>query len=194
MQYSRTAASFQPDETVVAASKAVQLDPISARSHYVLALAHYANHEFPEAETAARRALLLDPEFPSVRGSLAIILLVGGKPDKAREQAAKEPIEWQRRTALALAEAHLGHTDLARTQLAAAIERLSDAAAYQYAQVNVALGDYDEALRWLGVARRVKDPGLSYMAFDPLLDPLRKDPRFARLLSELGLADVARDS
>jgi hypothetical protein len=126
-----------------------------------------------------------------VRGSLAIILIVGGKPDEARAQAAKEPIEWQRRTALALAEARLGRTDLARAQLAEAIECLGDAAAYQYAQVNVALGDYDEALRWLGVARRVKDPGLSYMAFDPLLDPLRKDARFARLLREMGLATFA---
>ncbi len=67
-----------------------------------------------------------------------------------------------------------------------------DAAAYQYAQINVALGDHDEAFRWLGVARRVKDPGLTYITFDPLLDPLRKDPRFDRLLRELGLADVAR--
>jgi adenylate cyclase len=194
MEYSRTAAAFQPDKAVDAASKAVFLDPVSARAHYVLALAHYAHHQLAEAETAARRALLLDPAFPSVRGSLAIILIVRGKPDEAREQAAMEPVEWQRRTALALAEARLGHTELARTQLADAIESLGDAAAYQYAQIHVALGDHDEALRWLGVARRVRDPGLSYMAFDPLLDPLRDDPRFARLLREVGLAGVAGGS
>ena len=192
MEYSRTASAFQPDKAVVAASRAVQLDPVSARAHYVLALAHYANHQYPEAETAARRALLLDPAFPSVRGSLAIILLLRGKPEEARAHAEKEPIEWQRRTALALAEARLGRSELARTQLANAIARLGDAAAYQYAQINVALGDHDEAFRWLAVAHRVKDPGLSHITFDPLLDPLRKDPRFARLLRELGLAEVTR--
>jgi tetratricopeptide (TPR) repeat protein len=191
LEYSRTISAYQPDKALAAASKAVQLDPVSARSHYVLALAHYANRQFPEAETAARRALLLDPAFPSVRGGLAIMLLETGKLDEARAQAAKEPIEWQRRTALALAEVRRGRPDLARTELATAIESLGDAAAYQYAQINAALGDHDEAFRWLGVARRVKDPGLAYIAFDPRLDPLRKDARFAVLLRELGLDDAA---
>ena len=192
LSYSRTAGAYAPDEAVKAAAKAVQLDPVSAWAHYVLALAYYSDHQFAEAETAARRALLLDPAFPSVHGGLAIILLETGKLDEARAVAGKESIEWQRLTALALVDARLGRTELARAELATAIERLEDAAAYQYAQINVALGDHDEAFRWLGVARRVKDPGLTYITFDPLLDPLRKDPRFDRLLRELGLADVAR--
>ena len=190
--YSRTVSAFLPDKAVAAASKAIQLDPVSAWAHYVLALAHYSDHQFAEAETAARRALLLDPAFPSVHGGLAIILLERGKLDEARAVAGKESIEWQRLTALALADARLGRSELAREELAAAIEQLGDGASYQYAQINVALGDHDEAFRWLGVARRVNDPGLTYITFDPLLDPLRKDPRFDRLLRELGLADVAR--
>ena len=190
--YSRTISPFQPDRAVAAAAKAVQLDPISPWAHHVLALAYYSKHQYAEAETATRRALLVDPAFPSVRGGLAIILLQTGKPEEARAEATKEPIEWQRLTALALADARLGRTDQARTELATAIERLGDAAAYQYAQINAELGDHDEAFRWLGVARRVRDPGLTFITFDPLLDPLRKDPRFAGLLRELGLADVAR--
>jgi hypothetical protein len=126
-----------------------------------------------------------------VRGALSNILLMRGKLDEAQFQASKEPIEWQRRTALALVDARRGRTDQARTQLAEAIESLGDAAAYQYAQINVTLGDHDEAFRWLGVAQRVKDPGLVHITFDPLLDPLRPDPRFQRLLRELGVADVA---
>jgi hypothetical protein len=41
-------------------------------------------------------------------------------------------------------------------------------------------------------ASRVKDPGLTYITFDPLLDPLREDPRFDRLLLEFDPGDVAR--
>ena len=73
----------------------------------------------------------------------------------------KEPIEWQRLTGLALAAAKLGHAERARAGLATALGRLGEAAAYQYAEINAQLGDRDEAFRWLGVAQRIKDPGLS---------------------------------
>jgi adenylate cyclase len=190
--FSRAATAFLPDAAVAAASKAVQLDPVSAWAHFVLGQAYYANRRFAEAESAARRALLIDPAFPSVHGALAFFLLHTGKLDEARAEAGKESIEWQRLTALAVMDARLGRTELAREELATAIARLGDAAAYQYAQINVTLGDHDEAFRWLEVARRVKDPGLVYITFDPLLDPLRKDPRFDRLLRQVGLADAAR--
>jgi hypothetical protein len=46
-------------------------------------------------------------------------------------------------------------------------------------------------MRWLETAREIHDPGLTGFAFaDPMLEPLRKDPRFLRLLAELGF-DVA---
>jgi hypothetical protein len=42
-------------------------------------------------------------------------------------------------------------------------------------------------MRWLENARRVHDPGLTGQAFsDPLLDPLRGDPRCEMLLLDLG--------
>ena len=85
--YSRTAAAFQPDKAVAAASKAVQLDPISPWAHQALALAHYSSRQFADAEAASRRAILLDPAFPGVRGGLAIILLQTGKLEEARAEA-----------------------------------------------------------------------------------------------------------
>ena len=59
--------------------------------------------------------------------------------------------------------------------------------AYQYARINAQLGDPDESFRWLETARRIKDPGVMAVRTDPLIDPLRKDPRFGRLMHELGL-------
>ena len=55
-----------------------------------------------------------------------------------------------------------------------------------------ALGDHDEAFRWLANARRVHDPGLMGQVFvDPILDPLRPDPRYDALLRELGFPGKA---
>ncbi|HEX9772280.1 MAG TPA: tetratricopeptide repeat protein [Steroidobacteraceae bacterium] len=180
------------DEAIAASSKAVQLDPIAARPHTALANAYYGARRFAEAEAVARRAILLEPNYPGVHGGLGLILLETGKAEEARAEIEKEPIEWQRLTWLALADARLGHSEIARAELATAIERLGDAAAYQYAQVNAHLGDHDAAFRWLETARRIKDPGLSTIISDPLLDPLRKDPRFERFLRELGVADAGR--
>ena len=81
-------------------------------------------------------------------------------------------------TGLALVAAKLGNAEQARAGLATALGRLGEAAAYQYAEINAQLGDHDEAFRWLGVAQRIKDPGLSIVVIDPLMDPLRDDPRY----------------
>ena len=59
--------------------------------------------------------------------------------------------------------------------------------AYQYARINAQLGDPVESFRWLETARRIKDPGVMAIRTHPLVDPLRKHPRFGRLMHELGL-------
>jgi tetratricopeptide (TPR) repeat protein len=140
----------------------------------------------------SRRAERLDPNYPGVHGSIGAVLLETGDLEGARAEFDKEKIDWQRLTGVALADAKLGRAEQARAGLATALERLGEAAAYQYAEINAQLGDRDEAFRWLGVARRIKDPGLSIIVSDPLMDPLRDDPRYKTLTRELGLADLGR--
>jgi len=48
------------------------------------------------------------------------------------------------------------------------------------------MGDRDAAITALEQARAVGDGGLIYARNDPMLDPLRGDPRFARLLQGMG--------
>jgi TolB-like protein/Tfp pilus assembly protein PilF len=179
------------DKAIEAGSKAVQLDPIAPRPHTALAAAYYGARRYEEALAVARRAERLDPDYPGVHAGTGYVLLETGDLEEARAEFEKEPIEWQRLTGLALADAKLGRAEPARAELATAIERLGEAAAYQYAEINAQLGDHDEAFRWLEVARRIKDPGLSILVSDPLMDPLRKDPRYKKLTHELGLENLA---
>ncbi len=52
---------------------------------------------------------------------------------------------------------------------------------YQRATVLAALGDHDEALRDLLRAADARDPWVTWLKVDPMLDPLRSDPRLVAL-------------
>ena len=59
--------------------------------------------------------------------------------------------------------------------------------AYPVAVIYVALGQIDEAFKWLEKAYENHDSWMDYLALDPRLDRLRSDPRFADLLHRLKL-------
>jgi hypothetical protein len=46
-------------------------------------------------------------------------------------------------------------------------------------------GDIARAMDWLDIAVRQHDPYLEYLKTNPLLDPLRKEPRFQAIEREL---------
>jgi tetratricopeptide (TPR) repeat protein len=69
------------------------------------------------------------------------------------------------------------HAD-AEAELARLKAAQGDTEAYQYAVVYAQWGNHAQALEWLETALRLRDPGLIYVKTDPLLDPLRKEPRF----------------
>jgi hypothetical protein len=57
--------------------------------------------------------------------------------------------------------------------------------AYEYAMIYAQWGDRSKALDWLHTAMRQRDPGLRQLKTDPLLDPLRNEPRFQAIEREL---------
>ncbi len=60
-----------------------------------------------------------------------------------------------------------------------------DADSYQYAEIYAKWGNTGKALDWLETAQRLRDTGLPWLKTDPLLDPLRKEPRFQAIEREL---------
>jgi TolB-like protein/Tfp pilus assembly protein PilF len=175
------------ENAIAAAEKDVELDPVAAAAHTSLAYALFAARRNEESEAAARRAITLQPDRSGGHAALSWALFEQHRFDEALEEADKESIDWQRMTGRAMVFAATGKTALARAELAAMQKKFGDTAAYQYAEINAALRENEEAFRWLAVARRVHDPGLTGNIFvDPALDPLRSDPRFDALLHELG--------
>jgi len=58
---------------------------------------------------------------------------------------------------------------------------------YDIALMHAALGEIDEAFRWLDKAHDGRVEWTIYTAVDPRLDALRPDPRFRDLVHRIGL-------
>ena len=56
---------------------------------------------------------------------------------------------------------------------------------YQYAEIYAQAGNKDRAFSELENALAAKDPGLAGLRVDPFLDPIRGDPRYAKLVKKL---------
>jgi tetratricopeptide (TPR) repeat protein len=90
---------------------------------------------------------------------------------------------------LARAQAALGH----RAEALQEIEKLKARPAEKYtpasyiALIYIALGDKDNAFKWLDKAYQDRSDEMVLLKVDPAYDPLRSDPRFADLLKRVGL-------
>jgi len=58
-------------------------------------------------------------------------------------------------------------------------------ARFQYGQVYTQTGDLDRAFAEFDKAAAAKTPGMIYLKSDPLIEPIRKDLRYAALLKRL---------
>ena len=58
---------------------------------------------------------------------------------------------------------------------------------YDLAEINIYLGDKEEAFRWLEKAYHERTGFMPWIKVDPSLDPLRADTRFSALLVRMGL-------
>ena len=168
--------------------RAVALDPLNPGAYKTLGSALIGARRYPEAISDLRKAVALRPNVSTAHFSIGTALMLQGDLPGARAEYAAEPLTWSRRTGQAMVLRRLGDAAGARAALAALIADGGDASAYQEAQVYAQWGDRDRAFSALDNALRLNDAGLSMLKVDPLLDPLRADPRFAVRLALTGLS------
>ena len=105
--------------------------------------------------------------------------------ERARASCETKPDDWGSQLCLAVLYDKLRQHADAEAELAKLKAALGDSAAYQYATIYAQWGNRAQALEWLDTALRLRDSGLEYMKTDPLLDPLREEPRFQEIEREL---------
>jgi Tfp pilus assembly protein PilF len=165
---------------------ALALDPFNPRTHRAAGAIAYASRRYADAITQGQRALELNPKMSNANASVADSLMLLGKLADARVAYLKEPSAMFRLRGLAALEHRAGNQPAADRALSQLISDVGDAAMYQQAEVMAQWGRADEAMVKLQRARAIGDSGLSMIATDPLLDPIARDPRFTRLVKDLG--------
>ena len=173
------------DAGLAAARRAVVLDPLARESHSVLGRALYAARRYEEAVAAFAEVISLDPDFKATYAERGLAYYGLGDLQSARASCETKPDYWESQQCLAVIYDKLGRHADAEAELAKMKAALGDAAAYQYATIYAQWGNRAKALEWLETALRLRDPGLEYLKTDPLLDPLRKEPRFQAIEREL---------
>lgn len=187
VECSRMAAHMgQTDVAISAARRGVALDPLNPLSHRVLGDVLVAERRFQEANEAYQDSIAVDPEHAVegyARRGLTYYLL--GDVSMARTSCEAKPDFWESWICLAITYHKLGRRADAAAMFARALSTYGDAGAYQFTQIHAQWGERGTALDWLDKAVRLHDGGLVYAKTDPLLDPLRKEPRFQAIEREL---------
>jgi TolB-like protein/Flp pilus assembly protein TadD len=169
--------------------RAVVLDPMNPQSHLALSRGLFRARRYADAVAEATEALRLDPGLESAYGDRGLAQLALGEVGSARDSCERVPDHWLGHECLAMVLETLGRHAEALKQLESLQAQAGDGAAYQYATIYAQWGDRARALQWLETSLRMRDPGLIGLKTDPLMGPLRAEPRFRKVLRDLKFPD-----
>jgi TolB-like protein/Tfp pilus assembly protein PilF len=177
------------DEGVAAARRAVVLDPLNSLNHADLGWALYYARRYSDSLAAYKSALVLDPSSYMTGLNLSTVYYTLGDLEHARALCEVRPRDPYSQPCLACVYEKLGRHGDAEEALAKLKASIGDAGAYDYAETYAQWGNRSKALEWLETALRLRDPQLGQLKTDPLLDPLRNEPRFQAIERELKFPD-----
>ncbi len=169
--------------------RAAALDPLNALTHHLLGFGLYLAHRYEQARAANAEAISLDPDLLRAYEYSGLTDYQLGNLAGARATCEARPSYWGTQWCLALVYQKLGRHADAQAAVAKIQAMQGDTTAYQYSTIYAQWGETPKALEWLESAMRLRDPGLSLLKTDPLMDPLRKELRYQAIERELKFPD-----
>jgi serine/threonine-protein kinase len=157
-------------------NRALALDPLNPNSHSALGIALLDLRRYPEALAAFKDADTLASGRGDFAALIGIVYYLLGDFESARSFCETKPERPVYRFCLTVTYDKLGRHADAETMLAKIRANSGDVPAFGYSVMYAQWGDTARALDWLEAAMRVRDEYFD-LKF-PLLDPLRKEPRF----------------
>ena len=179
------------DEAIAEGKRAVELDPLSLVINADLGMNYYYARRYDEAISQLRKTLEMDPGYYYAHVDLGQVL--------AAKRAFGEAIsEYQKARALnddPFVLGLLGHAYASsgnKTEAMKILDQLKEVSRQRYvslyslAIIYLALGDKQEALRWLEQSYQDRaGADIGWIRVDSLLDPLHGNPRFEALAEKI---------
>jgi TolB-like protein len=178
-------------DAVAEAQRGLALDPISLLSFRSVAFTYYFTRQYDQALAINQKMLALNLISTDDSFLLGDVYAEKGAYQKSIEEFLKSGDSPHALGHLGNAYARAGKIQEARATITRLIHQVhkDGVGRYEIALVYAGLGDKDEAFAWLDDAYQTNSEGLTNLKIDPCLDPLRSDPRFARLLERTGLSN-----
>jgi serine/threonine-protein kinase len=168
----------------------LRIDPTAQVAvHYCRARIFWYEGDFGKAFDELDLAERIEPNHPIVKFFRAIVTFHAGDPASAAGEMRKLlptiPCKGFR-PYLSMCLSALGEYEAARNELDGEAERIAEVdpdVAYWLASANLMTGATDLAFEWLEQSIRLGNHNLRWFEKDPILAPLRRDPRFSDLTS-----------
>jgi tetratricopeptide (TPR) repeat protein len=163
---------------IAAARRAVMLDPLNVMSHYRLGQSLYRARRYAEAVAAFSDVLALDPQDQDSPGLRGLAYFGLGDLQSARASCEVRPDNRVSQWCLAVTYHMLARHEEAEAALAKLRAVAGNRWAYECAAIYAQWGKTSQALESLESAWRLRVPELPWLKTEPLMDPLRQEPRF----------------
>jgi len=185
----------QTKEAIKERQRAFDLDPFSPIMNFELGLGYYYDRQYNKAIEQYEKLVALDPKFPPTYGQLPAAYELSRMYDQATDgfkkgEAIRGGSEWF------FSKAGLGHLYAItgkRPEALAVIHELESLSEREYvpadriALIYAALGENDEAFKWLERAFQEHAFNVAWLKVEPRWDTLRSDQRFIDLMRKVGL-------
>jgi TolB-like protein/Tfp pilus assembly protein PilF len=169
-----------------AIARAKKLDPLNPAVFRNAGVIEYCDRQYKAALTPFKTALSLNPKMSGIHQLIGDINYLEGNLAVAKTEYSAEPNSLDRLKGLAIIEYRLNNPDQAKVEMAKLIAKFGDNSLYQQAQILAQWGDLSAALELLEKAYQMGDSGMALLRNDPLLDKLRKQVRFIKLMTDMG--------
>ncbi len=185
--------SGRTEEAFSEIKKAEAIDPLSVLFQADHGEYFYFVRRPDEAIAQLQKAIDMDPSFVRAHFLMGRALIQKGRCDQGIDEAVKVQNMVQAHEALGwLAQEYAACGRKAEAEKAMnelmEISRVHYVSPHWFSAVQASLGNKDEAFKWLDQALDGRFGPMIYLKVNPIWDPLRSDPRFARALQRVGLA------